>query len=404
MSKAFIPTTNGPLKSTYDVVVIGGGVHGLSTGYHLAESGKKVVVLDRSYLGSGASGRNIASTRSNYANPAWVKLFWEARKAWETISVELDINVMFTPRGYVLCVLTEAGMDAARKATTMQQSLGVPTELLTPDDVKKMVPNVDTSKVLGAAYDPTAGTSRHDALIWGYARAAVRAGAELHSNVKVTGIKLDGDRIAGVETTAGEISAPIVVNAAGAGSREVGLMAGVDIPTQIHPLEIGVSESYKPFIDVFLSFLEAQLYMIQTARGEFVLGSELSGAHGDQLGNTYDWLRNAAKTYVDVVPALGGVSLVRSWAGLLDMSPDAAGLVGEIEERPGFFLDCGWGGYGYMAAVVTGRYVANYINTGYLDPVLEPFHYTRFAKGKPIPDALLPVDFAGDTLRVPMES
>jgi heterotetrameric sarcosine oxidase beta subunit len=385
------------LSPSVDVAIIGGGVHGLSLAYHLAKGGRRnVAVYERGYLTGGASGRNLSVIRSNYANDVWTSLFWESRKIWKEISLELDYNVMFTERGYMMCLTTPDMRDAARDTVARQNALGVPTRFLEPEEVAAAIPGIDTSHVLGAQYESTAGISRHDALVWGLAAAASRLGVQIHTGVDVTAIELQEGRVAGLKTSAGNVSTDTVVNCAGLGSAKVGAMAGVEVPTTLLPLEMFVTESYEPYVDPIVTMLEAQCYLIQTSRGEFVCGAELVGAHGEELVTTHRWIREAARAYANTFPVLRDISVVRCWAGLVDMSPDGAGMVGETEV-PGFYLECGWGGYGYMVSLASGRFMAQYLNGGGMHPALAPFKATRFAEDKPIPESFVVVDFAGET-------
>jgi sarcosine oxidase subunit beta len=396
MARSVIPA-QGELRN-YDVAIVGGGVHGLSLAYNLAKAGRtNVGVFERSYLGAGASGRNLTLIRSTWQQRAWVELVWYCRQIWNEISVELDYNVMFTQRGSYLCLGDERTIDVAKGAVEMQNGIGVPTRFVGVSELREAVPVLDTEGMVGAVYDPTAGISRHDALVWGYANNAARLGVAVHTETPVTDLRLSGDRITEIVTPRGTVSADIVVNCAGSGSVEVARMAGIELPLRPFALEMLVTEAYRPFLHPLLSIIEDQAYIVQTSRGEFVVGAEPAGHHPEpSLSTSYPALRQTAATISRRFPALRGVNVLRAWAGLIDMTPDGAGLVGEVEERPGFFLDCGWGGEGYMIAVGTGRLGAEYLNTGKLDPRLARFHHQRFETGETLSDSLLVVDAAGE--------
>jgi sarcosine oxidase, subunit beta len=387
------------LKRSYEVVIVGAGVHGLALAYNLARSGRKdVAVFERSYLGAGASGRNLSLIRSSWQQRAWAALVWYARGLWSEISVELDYNVMFTERGSYLCIGDERSLPIVRGALAMQADVGIPTRFVTADELARRVPQLDVTGMVGAVHDPTAGVSRHDALVWAYARAAARLGVHVHPLTAVTGMGLAGGRIAEVRTARGQVASDVVVNCAGSGSAEVAAMAGVELPTRQLALEMFVTEPYRAFLDPIVSVIEDQAYIMQTSRGEFVGGAEPVGHLGrPSLATSYAALRQSAAVLARLFPRLRGVNVLRAWAGLIDMTPDGAGLVGELSERPGFFLDCGWGGEGYMVAPATGRLGAEYLNTGQLDERLAPFHYGRFAAGELLDDSLLVVDAAGET-------
>jgi heterotetrameric sarcosine oxidase beta subunit len=387
------------LGRAYEVVIVGGGVHGLSLAYNLARTGRTdVAVLERSYLGAGASGRNLSLIRSSWQQRAWAALVWYARGLWSTISVELGCNVMFTERGSYLCIGDEASLPVVHDALAMQAEVGIPTRFVSAEELARRVPQLDVAGMVGAVHDPTAGVSRHDALVWAYARAAAARGVHVHPMTAVTGMRLAGERIGSVRTSRGDIAAEIVVNCAGSDSAEVAAMAGVELPTRKLALEMFVTEPYAAFLDPIVSVIEDQAYIMQTSRGEFVGGAEPAGHLGrPTLATSYAALRQSAAVLARLFPRLRGVNVLRAWAGLIDMTPDGAGLVGEVPERPGFFLDCGWGGEGYMVAPATGRLGAEYLNTGVLDERLAPFHHTRFATGDLLADSLLVVDAAGET-------
>jgi heterotetrameric sarcosine oxidase beta subunit len=386
------------LKRSYEVVIVGGGTHGLSLAYNLARTGRTdVAVFERAYIGAGASGRNLSLIRSSWQQRAWAELVWYARGLWSTISLELGYNVMFTERGSYLCVGDESSLPVVRGTLAMHADVGIPTRFLGVDELAQRVPQLDVSRMVGAVHDPSAGVSRHDALVWAYARAAAALGVHVHPLTAVTEIRLAGGRVAEVRTTRGDVATATVVNCAGSGSAEVGAMAGVTVPTRQLALEMFVTEPYRAFLDPIISVIEDQAYIMQTSRGEFVGGAEPVGHLGrPTLATSYAALRQSAAVMARLLPRLRGVNVLRAWAGLVDMTPDGAGLVGELPERPGFFLDCGWGGEGYMVAPATGRLGADYLNTGQLDVRLAPFHHSRFASGELLTDSLLVVDAAGE--------
>jgi heterotetrameric sarcosine oxidase beta subunit len=383
----------------YDVAIVGGGVHGLSLAYNLARSGRTSIgVFERSYIGAGASGRNLSLIRSSWQQPAWARLVWYCREIWNSISAELGYNVMFTERGSYLCIGSEGTLPVARDAIAMHNSLGIPTSFVTPDELSHALPQLDARGMLGAIRDPTAGISRHDALVWAYARAAARLGVDIHPETEVTAMQLAGQRVNRLVTSRGPVAVGTVVNSAGSGSQAVAAMAGVSIPTRNLTLEMFVTEPHRAFLTPIVSIIDDQAYVMQTSRGEFVGGAEPAGHLSTPgLATTYPALRQSAATIARLFPRLRGVSILRAWAGLIDMTPDGAGLVGEHHDRPGFFLDCGWGGEGYMVSVGTGRLITDYLATGKLDARLQPFHYDRFDGGTHLVDGLLVVDAAGET-------
>lgn len=388
-----------PVLRNYEIAIVGAGVHGLALAYNLAKSGRKDIgVFERSYIGAGASGRNLSLIRSSWQQPAWANLVWYCRQIWSQISVELDYNVMFTERGSFLCTSSESAAAVADKAIKMQNRIGIPTRWVELDELGERLPQIETRGMLGAVHDPSAGVSRHDALVWAYVKEATKLGVEVHPETPVTGLRVTGGRVNQLVTPRGVVAADTVVNCAGSGSAEVAEMAGVSLPLRKLALEMFVTEPYKAYLDPIVSIIEDQAYIMQTSRGEFVGGAEPTGHLGrPRLSTSYTALKQSAYTFAKLFPALRGINILRAWAGLIDMTPDGAGLIGEVEERPGFFLDCGWGGEGYMTSVGTGRLNAELLNTGRLDARLEPFHFSRFERGGRLDDGLLVVDAAGET-------
>lgn len=386
------------LRRSYEIAIVGGGVHGLSLAYHLAKSGRtSVAVFERGYIGVGASGRNMTLLRSSWSQRAWAALVWHARTRWRTISLELGTNVMFTERGSYVC-LDEGQTASVEPMLAMHRQLGIPTRFVGRHELSARVPQLNVEGLTGAIHDPAAGISRHDALVWGYANEAARRGAHVHPFTAVTGMTVGASgRVTEVRTSKGTVACDLVVNCAGAASAEVGELAGVHVPTRAMTLEMFVTEPYEPFLTPAISMVADQAYIIQTSRGEFVGGAEPIGHLGEaHLATSYAALRQCAVVFARRIPALRNVNVLRMWAGLIDLAPDGAGLVGELDERPGFYLDCGWGAEGYMVSVATGPLGAAYINTGALDPLLQPFHYSRFETGARLDDAMLVVDAAGE--------
>jgi heterotetrameric sarcosine oxidase beta subunit len=396
MPRRVLPPT--PELRNYDVVIVGAGVHGLSLAYNLAKAGRtNVGVFERSYIGAGASGRNLSLIRCSWQQPAWARLVRYCREIFGRISVELDYNVMFTERGSYLCFSNERPLEVARSAMAMQNEGGIPTAFVPPEELGLRLPQMDSRGMVGAIHETSAGISRHDALVWGYAHAATKLGVDLHAETAVTGMHVREGRIKEVVTERGIVSADVVVNCAGSGSAAVSEMAGVPLPRRQLALEMFVTEPYRAYLDPIVSIVEEQAYVMQTSRGEFVGGAEPTGHLGPpRLASSYAALRQSASVFARLFPRLRGVNLLRTWAGLIDMTPDAAGLIGEVEERPGYYLDCGWGGEGYMVSVGTGPLNARYINGGGLDPLLAPFHHRRFETGERLDDGLLVVDAAGE--------
>lgn len=390
------------LARGYDTVIVGGGVHGLSLAYRLALRGERsVAVLDADYLGSGASGRNHTVVRAGFASPTWVELFAHSKRLWDGLSPELDYNVMLTKRGHLICIRDAATVAAAGAALETHRRFGIPTRLVRGDELARLMPGVDASLFAAGVHDPSAGISRHDAVVWGLARAAAQRGVELHTHTPATELVRDGARVTGVRTRRGDVAAGRVVIAAGVSSAAVAATAGVQLPTRSLLIESFVTEPHVACLDPELTFLEDQAYIHQTSRGEFVGGAELRDPleHRDLIV-THAGLGHAARKMLELMPTLAAVRILRLWGGLVDVSPDGAGFAGPLEEVEGLHVTCAWGGYGYMASIGVGDLLAEYLVSGRMPAVLAPFAPGRVERGALIPDSLVVVDHSGDARAV----
>jgi len=379
-----------PLRDSYDAVIVGGGVQGLALAYHLAKEGyANVAVLDKSYLGSGASGRNSSMIRDVFATPEWARFFGLSLRLWESISDELDYNVMFTQRGTLMVAFREETLEFFRRAVIVHREMGVKSRYLDRYEVRQLAPEIGDG-VQGGLLGLSGGMARHDGLVWGYAVAADRLGVEIHSFTEVTGIDVRDDEVVGVRTSRGPIRTRRVVHAAGGHGVEVGRMAGVELPIETLTLEKFVTEAVKPMLTPVLVSVELRCSIGQTSRGEFVMGSsETSGAVG--LRSTYDFLKISARKLTRVYPPLARTTILRQWGGMIDVTPDHAPIVGEVDEVKGFFLNSGWGGYGFMAAPAAGKLLAPWFLRGERSAILEPFQLGRFKAGRLVPDAMIPI-------------
>jgi sarcosine oxidase subunit beta len=382
------------LKKSYDVVIIGAGVHGLAIAYYLGKRGlTNVAVLDKGYLGGGASGRNTAIIRSNYRTPEGVAFYDESVKLYENLSLELDYNVMFSQQGHLTVAHTDRGVTTLRERAETNRLLGVNSRLVTPKEIAAMVPGMDVSAqahqpILAGLYHPPGGIIRHDAVVWGYARGVDRLGIEIHPFTEVTAIPTKDRngtrRVEGVVTNRGTISARTVVNATAGWCSTIAHMVGVELPIVTHPLQALVTERLKPWLHHVIVSATLHVYVNQTDRGEVVIGEEIDPYASYSLRSTLRFLENAAAHTLELFPCLGRVKVLRQWAGLCDMPPDFAPIIGTVEEVEGFVLDVGWGTYGFKAGPAAGYRVAELIATGEVPPVLQPFRLGRFADLEPV--------------------
>jgi sarcosine oxidase subunit beta len=382
------------LKPSYDVVIVGAGVHGLAIAYYLGKRGiTKVAVLDKGYLGGGASGRNTAIIRSNYRTPEGVAFYDESVKLYENLALDLDYNVMFSQQGHLTVAHTDRGVTTLRERAETNQLLGVNSRLVSPREIAEMVPGLDVSDrahqpILAGLYHPPGGIIRHDAVVWGYARGVDRMGIEIHPFTEVTAIRTAGAngsrRVEGVVTNRGPIATRTVVNATAGWCCTVAHMAGVELPIVTYPLQALVTERLKPWLHHVIVSATLHVYVNQTDRGEVVIGEEIDPYSSYSMRSTLRFLENAAAHTLELFPCLGRVKVLRQWAGLCDMPPDFAPIIGPVEGVEGFIIDVGWGTYGFKAGPAAGYRVAELIATGQVPPVLRPFRLARFAEMDPV--------------------
>jgi sarcosine oxidase subunit beta len=411
------------LKRTYDVVIIGAGVHGLAIAYYLAKRGiTNVAVLDKGYLGGGASGRNTAIIRSNYRTAQGVAFYDESVKLYERLALELDYNVMFSQQGHLTLAHTDRGVTTLRERAETNQLLGVNSRIISRQEISELVPGLNTSEhahqpILAGLYHPPGGIIRHDAVVWGYARACDRMGIEIHPHTEVKGIEttshpasastlspLRGEgrgegssaanrrgesnsttrRVASVITDHGTISTRTVVNATAGWCSIIAAMVGLDLPIVTHPLQALVTERLKPWLNVVIVSATLHVYVNQTDRGEVVIGEEIDPYSSYSMRSTLRFLENAASHTLELFPCLAHTKVLRQWAGICDMPPDFAPIIGRVDGIDGFILDVGWGTYGFKAGPAAGQRIAELIATGRTPDVLKPFTLTRFANLEPL--------------------
>jgi sarcosine oxidase, subunit beta len=376
------------LRTSYDVVIIGGGVHGLACAYYLGQRGvKNVAVLDKSYIGAGASGRNTAIIRSNYRTPEGVAFYDESVKLYEGLSVELGYNVLFSQQGHLTLAHTDAAVNGLRVRAEVNQLCGVDSRLIWRDEIQKMVPAMDCSSrprhpVLAALYHAPGGIIRHDAVVWGYARGASRAGIEIHPFTEVTAIETAGGAVTGVRTTRGDIATGVVLNATAGFCSTIARMVGLTLPITTHPLQAFVTEPLEAFLDKVIVSSNLHVYVSQTDRGECVIGSEIDPYTSYSHRSTLPFLTSTAHHTLELFPCLKHVRVLRQWAGICDMTPDYSPIMGEVPGLDGFYLDVGWGTYGFKAGPVSGRRMAELIATRRTPDLIKPFSITRFSEGR----------------------
>jgi sarcosine oxidase, subunit beta len=376
------------LKPSYDVVIIGAGVHGLATAYYLAANHgiSNVAVLDRAYLGGGGSGRNTAIVRSNYLTPEGVRFYNRSVKLYESLAAELNFNVMFSQRGHLTLAHNDGSLRTMRWRAEVNKLEGVNSEVIGPEEIKKLVPYLDVSDttrypILGALYHPPGGTIRHDAVNWGYARAADALGVEIHENTEVHGVDVEGGAVRGVSTSRGQVAAPIVVNCTAGWSSLVSELAGVQLPITTHTLQAAVTEPVQMFLKTVVVSGSLHVYVSQTARGELVFGASTDSYPSYSMRGSLEFTEELAGHVLELMPSIAKLRVLRQWAGLCDMTPDFSPILG-VTPIDGFLVDVGWGTYGFKAGPVAGEAMAELIATGKTPEIIAVFDLARFAEGR----------------------
>ena len=380
-------------KPRYDVIIIGGGGHGLSTAYYLAkEHGiTNVAVLEKGYLGSGNVGRNTTAVRSNYLMPESIRFYEHSVKMWENLSHELNYNVMFSQRGVLNLGHTPAQLDEFARRGNAMRHLDADAVLMTPAEIKKLMPGVDISRsarfpILGGLMQWRAGTARHDAVAWGYARGADRRGVDILENCEVTGFIRDGSRVVGVTTSRGEIRAAKVAVAVAGSTGRVMRLAGIDkMPIESHVLQAFVSESIKPFLDTVVTFGMGHFYMSQSDKGGLVYGGDIDGYNSYAQRGSLQTVEDVQSEMLALFPSLAPVRVLRSWGGVCDMSMDGSPII-TTGPLPGMYLNCGWCYGGFKATPASGFAFAHTIAQDRPHEINAPFTLDRFHRGHVIDD------------------
>jgi sarcosine oxidase subunit beta len=377
---------NHPLKDGYDVVIIGGGAHGLACAHYLAkEHGiTDVAILEKSYIGSGGSGRNTAIVRSNYLTPEGVSFYDESVKLYEQLSAELDFNVMFSQRGHLTLAHTDGAVRTMRRRAEVNQLQGVDSRLVFPDELARICPQLDLSEhprypIQAALYHPPGGIIRHDAVVWGFANQADKRGVHIHQLTEVTGIDVRDGKVRGVETSRGFVAAQTVLNATAGWGSTIAAMAGLELPITTAPLQACVTEPLKPFLDVVVVSGSLHVYVSQSSRGELVMGASVDPFGSYSMNSSLDFLEGLAGHVLELMPFLSKVKILRQWAGLCEMPPDFSPLMG-FTPVEGFLLDVGWGTYGFKASPICGKVMAQLIATNETPDLIYPFRLSRFAE------------------------
>ena len=376
------------LKPSYDVVIIGAGVHGLAAAYYLARNHgiRDVAVLDRGYLGGGNSGRNTAIVRSNYITPEGVRFYNRSVKLYEQLAAELNFNVMFSQLGHLTLAHTDSTLRTMRWRAEVNKLEGVSSEVIDPREIKRLVPYLDVSSntrypILGALYHVPGGIIRHDAVNWGYARGVDAQGIHIHQNTEVTGIDVEQGRVVAVRTSRGRIVTRCVLNCTAGWSSVIAAMAGVRLPIVTYPLQAAVTEPVRHFLGAVVVSGTLHVYVSQTDRGELVFGASVDPFGSYSTRGSLEFTEELAGQILELMPSIAKVRLVRQWAGLSDMTPDFSPVMG-VTPVEGFHVDVGWGTYGFKAGPVSGEAMAQLVASGRTPELIAPFSLSRFSQGQ----------------------
>lgn len=376
------------LGQSYDVVVIGAGVHGLATAYYLAENHgiTNVAVLDKGYVGGGGSGRNTAIVRSNYLTPEGVRFYDRSVHLYRNLAADLNYNVMFSRRGHLTLAHNDGAVRTMRWRAEVNKLQGIDSEVIGPDEIKELVPEMDTSHharypIMGALYHPPGGVIRHDAVNWGYARGADAHGVHIHQNTTVTGITTSAGRVTGVETGRGTIATPVVINCTAGWATTISDMVGVKLPIITHPLQAAVTEPVKFFLHAVVVSGSLHVYVSQTERGELIFGASVDPYASYSMRGSLEFTEELAGHVLELIPSISKMRLLRQWAGLCDMTPDYSPIMG-VTPVEGFLVDVGWGTYGFKAGPVSGEAMAEMVATNKTPEIIAAFDLARFYGGR----------------------
>jgi sarcosine oxidase subunit beta len=373
-------------KGEYEVVIVGGGGHGLSTAYYLAkEHGiTNVAVLEKSWLGSGNIGRNTTIIRSNYLLPGNEPFYEWSMKLWEGLERDFNFNAMVSQRGVLNLYHTDPQRDAFARRGNAMHIHGVDAELLDREEVKEMLPFLDFDNarfpIRGGILQRRGGTVRHDAVAWGYARGADSRGVDIIQNCEVTGIRIENGRVSGVETNRGFIKCKKLGLAAAGNSSEVARMAGIKLPLESHVLQAFVSEGIKPFIDQVVTFGAGHFYVSQSDKGGLVFGGDLDGYNSYARRGNLPMVEHVVEAGVAMIPGISRVRLLRSWGGIMDMSMDGSPIIDKTHIE-GLYLNCGWCYGGFKATPASGWCFAHTIAKNELHSLNAAYRLDRFKRG-----------------------
>jgi len=375
-------------RPRYDVVIVGGGGHGLATAYYLAKNHgvTNVAVLEKGWIGGGNTGRNTTICRSNYLWDESAALYEHSLKLYEGLSQELNYNIMFSPRGVMNLAHNLHDLRELSRRVNANRLNGIDSEILTPEQIKALCPILNTSPhsrypVLGASLQRRGGTARHDAVAWGFARAADARGVDIIQNCEVTGIRQQDGRVTGVETSRGFIGAAKVAVVVAGHASVLAAMAGLRLPVESHPLQALVSEPVKPVHHTVVMSNAVHVYVSQSDKGELVIGAGIDGYTSYAQRGSFPVIEQQMGALLELFPIFSRLRMLRSWGGIVDVCPDASPIISKTPVKHLYF-NCGWGTGGFKATPGSGWVFAHTIARDEPHPINAPFTLDRFATGR----------------------
>jgi sarcosine oxidase, subunit beta len=381
-------------KPGYDVIIVGAGGHGLATAYYLAKNHglANVAVLEKGWLGGGNTGRNTTIIRSNYLQEPSIRIYELARSLYEDLSQELDYNVMFSPRGVMMLCQTEHELRAFRRTAHANRLAGLDCRMITPAEVKRRVPIINDDKdarypILGAYWQPRGGTARHDAVAWGYARAADARGVDIIQNCEVTGIARDGNRVIGLDTIRGHMRSRKIALVVAGNSSVLMAMAGLRMPIESLSLQALVSEPIKPVLDCVVMANTVHGYISQSDKGELVIGGGTDPYNNYSQRGSFPSIQHTVTALVETFPIISRLRMMRMWGGVVDMTGDRSPIIGKTDVE-GLYVNCGWGTGGFKSIPGSGFVFADTIANDRPHPIAEPFGLNRFLEGRFIDESV----------------
>ncbi len=380
-------------KPSYDAIIVGAGGHGLATAYYLGKNHgiTNVAILEKGWLGGGNTGRNTTIIRSNYLQDPSAAIYEKSRSLYETLSQDLNMNVMFSPRGVMMLAQTHHEVRGYQRTAHANNLQGVATEWITPKRVKELCPimNIDGPRypVLGALWQPRGGTARHDAVAWGYARACSAMGMDVIQNCAVTGVRVTGGQVEGVGTTKGFIATRKLGMVVAGHSSHLAGMAGFRLPIESVALQALVSEPIKPCMDVVVMANTVHGYMSQSDKGEMVIGGGTDGFNNYTQRGSFHHIEETLRALVETFPMISRLKMLRQWGGIVDMTGDRSPLISKTPVG-GIFVNCGWGTGGFKAIPGSGWAMAELMAKGEPGPLAAAFGIERFREGRFIDESV----------------